>query len=116
MIWCLRDGSSRVLTNSVFYPRSVQLSLDGRYIASGGHYGNMMLWNVRTGNLVARWRGHSSLVASLAFTTDGKGLLSASWDSQIMPWDISFLGSLGMAYPPISGIMEISRLIGHKVC
>jgi WD40 repeat protein len=116
IIWRLRDGFSRVLTASDFYPRSVRLSLDGRYIASGDYYGNILIWNVRTGNLVARWRGHSNLVASLVFTPDGKSLLSGSWDNQVIQWDVSFLSSLGMANPPISDMMEISRLIGHTVC
>jgi len=115
-IWRLRDGFSRVLTASDFHPLSVRLSLDGRYIASGGLKGSMVIWNVRTGNLVARWQGHDSLVASLAFTPDGKSLLSGSWSSEVIQWDTSFLSSLGVTSPPISCMMEISRLVSHMVC
>jgi len=117
MIWRLRDGFSTVLIASNFYPRSIQLGLDGQYIASGGYHGNIAIWNVRTGSLVASWQGHNYNVAGLVFTPDGKGLLSASWNSLVM-WDVSFLRSLGlgMAKPLISGVMEISRLIGHTVC
>jgi len=66
--------------------------------------------------MVASWLGHSHVVACLVFTPDGKGLLSGSWDKQVIHWDISSLGSLGMADPPVSrGVIEISRLIGHTV-
>ena len=75
----------------------------------------MLLRNMRTGSLVAGWRGHNSLVASLMFSPDGKSLLSGSWDNRVIQWDTSFLNSLGMVNPPISG-MEVSHLIGHTVC
>jgi len=67
---------------------------------------------MRTGKLVTKWRRHSDLVASLVFTPDGKGLLSASWDKQVIHWDVA---SLGMTDPPSSVSMEIFRLLGHKV-
>jgi len=115
IIWRLRDRSSRVLTASKIYPWSVRFSLDGRYIASGDSLGGIQIWNVRTEEMVASWLGHSHVVACLVFTPDGKGLLSGSWDKQVIHWDISTLTSLGMADPPISGMMEISRFIGHAV-
>jgi len=78
----------------------------------------MQIRKLRTGNLVANWRGHDKLVTSLVFTPDGKSLLSGSWDSQVKQWDISFLGSYGIVSPPISDVMEISPSlsIGHTVC
>ena len=78
--------------------------------------GRMVIWGVRTGKLVANWRGHSALVASLMFTPDGKGLLSASWDKSVVYWDVASLRSLGMADPPSSRMMmEVSRSMGHTV-
>ena len=67
---------------------------------------------MRTGKLVTKWPGHSGLVESLVFTPDGKGLLSASLDKQVIHWDVA---SLGMADPPSSDPMETFRLLGHKV-
>jgi len=116
VIWRLRDGFSSVLTASGLYPQSVRLSLNGRYIASGDLYGKIQIRNLRSGNLVASWRGHDKLVASLVFTPDGKSLLSGSWDNQVKQWDISFLRSHGIANPPISDMVEISRFIGQCVC
>jgi len=61
---------------------------------------------------VTKWPGHSDLVTSLVFTPDGKGLLSASLDKQVIHWDVA---SLGMTDPPSSVLMEISHLLGHEV-
>jgi len=112
-IWGLRDGTSKVLTTFKILSWSVRCSLDGRYIVSGCGQ-NVLIWDVRKGKLVAWWGGHPSLIGSLVFTPDGKGLLSASWD-KVIHWDFASLGSLGMADPLSSDMMEISRFLGHKV-
>jgi len=114
-IWRLRDGSSRVLLSaSKFSPWSIRFSRDGRHIASG--FDGILIWNVRTGELVAKWQG-SDGAQSLVFSPDGKGLLSASSrDNIVIHWDVALLGSLGICDPPSSSMVEISRLVGHTVC
>jgi len=117
-MWMLRDGSSRVLSTFGVYPSSwsVRCSLDGRYIASGCNYGDILIWNMRTGKVVKKWRRHPGVVNSLAFTPDGKGLLSASYnDKQVIHWDVALLRSLGNSDSLSSDIVEISCFLGHKV-
>jgi len=70
---------------------------------------------MRTGKLVKKWQGHPGPVASLVFTSDGKGLLSGSWDQMVTHWDVASLRSLGNSDPLSSDMMEISRFLGHKV-
>jgi WD40 repeat protein len=112
-IWRLRDGFSRNLDVSTD-PFAVRFSMDGRHVASGLFTGQVFIWNVRTGNLVAKLESSKS-ITSLAFTPDGKGLLGASWDESIIHWDVGSLRSLDISDPPTSGMKEISRLLGHSV-
>jgi WD40 repeat protein len=75
--------AARWIFESPNHFRSVPLvdSMQSRQtIASGGFTGNILIRNVRTGKMVTRLREHPSLVASLVFTPDGKGLLSATFE------------------------------------
>ena len=49
---------------------SVAISPDARFI--------VRIWDVATGTLVDRLRGHGDSVYSVTFTPDGKGLVSGS--------------------------------------
>ncbi len=70
----------------------------------------------RTRKLLASLGGRAHrLISSLLFTPDGKGLLTASWDGSVIPWDVTSLSSLGTAAPSTSGVTEVSHLLGHMV-
>jgi len=49
------------------------------------------IWDARTGELLETLRGHSGMVWSMAFTPDGRGLVSGSLDKTLKYWDISSL-------------------------
>ncbi len=46
------------------------------------------LWSVQTGALLDQLSGHEGPVATLAFTPDGRYLVSGSWDHTIRVWSI----------------------------
>ncbi|KAG1818444.1 quinon protein alcohol dehydrogenase-like superfamily [Suillus subaureus] len=47
------------------------------------------IWNAKTGVLVATLKGHTDLVVCLAWTPNGKTLISGSVDSSIRTWNTS---------------------------
>ena len=49
------------------------------------------VWDSHTGTLVRTFRGHRGLVSSLAFTPDGKLLVSGSRDRTVKLWDMTQL-------------------------
>jgi WD40 repeat protein len=47
------------------------------------------MWDVVTGKELARLEGHRGTVTSLAWSADGKTLVSGSNDGTALAWDVS---------------------------
>lgn len=70
---------------------SVAISSDGRFVAAGSLDTAVRIWDVVTGQLLEKLRGHKDSVYSVAFTSDSKGLVSSSLDKSLKLWDITAL-------------------------
>jgi WD40 repeat protein len=99
-VWDLASGKEvRTLkgpTDSVI--KSVAFSADGKILGSGSSNGRMLgegsnatiqLWEVASGRELQKLQGHSDSVSSIAFSSDGKRLVSGSFDHSIKVWDLS---------------------------
>jgi len=67
-------------------------SPDSTLIATGGWSSDderIKIWDANTGKLVAILKGHTRDVFCLAWTADGRTLISGSWDSTIRTWNTS---------------------------
>ena len=53
----------------------------------------MGIWDARTGELLETLQGHTYRVWDVAFTPDGRGLVSGSHDNTLKYWDISRLAN-----------------------
>jgi len=51
------------------------------------------IWDARTGELLETLQGHTRRVWDMAFTPDGRGLVSGSLDKTLKYWDISCLAN-----------------------
>jgi glucose repression regulatory protein TUP1 len=95
----MRDGATEVLPednpmvlDSPCY-LSAGFSPNGRCIAASHRDGLVRIWNVNTGHLMRRVLAHADYVYGIAFTPDGKGLVSGCSDKTLKYWDTSSLST-----------------------
>ena len=67
---------------------SVCISPNGRLVAASSLDTIVRIWDVQTGQLVERLKGHRDSVYSVVFTPDGSGLVSGSLDKTLKYWDL----------------------------
>jgi general transcriptional corepressor TUP1 len=70
---------------------SVDISPNGRFVAAGSLDTVVRIWDMQTGTLVERFKGHADGIYSVAFTPDGQGLISGSLDKTLKYWDVGVL-------------------------
>ena len=83
--------------------RSIAVSPDGQIIATGGDGDSLIrLWEVSSGRLIRQFKGHYCGVSTLAFAERGRTLLSGSWDTSVLIWDVTGLQTPGPSVQPLT--------------
>jgi WD40 repeat protein len=76
----------RRLTGHTGWVRSVAVSPDGTWAASGSSDNTVRIWDLEAGECRATLEGHTKNVMSVAITPDGKRILSGSIDTSVRVW------------------------------
>jgi WD40 repeat protein len=74
--------------------RALAIGPDGQKAASGAEDGEVRLWDLSTGKLIAILKGHSQRISSIEFSPDGNFMLSGSWDHTCRLWNVRTLQCL----------------------
>lgn len=80
-------GARRELRGHKTGVADVALSPNERFVASGARDGEIIIWNIGTGEISLRLSGHSDRVTAVTFSPHGDLLLSASADGTARLWD-----------------------------
>jgi WD40 repeat protein len=70
-------------------PANIAFSPRGELLVYGAPAGGIHVWQVRTGQELASFRGHTGVINAFAFSPDGKTLASAGADTTALTWDLS---------------------------
>jgi WD40 repeat protein/class 3 adenylate cyclase len=81
-------------------------SSDGNYLLTPSTDGIVYLWDVKTGNEVRRFIGHTGNTFGVAFSPDNKYILTGGGDRTMRIWDISTGQELRRLYFP-SAVISI---------
>jgi WD40 repeat protein len=88
VVWTRRKAPPRVLHADENDVWAVAVSADGGHVATGDVHGHVRVWHVRSGAAV-ELNGHTGTIRSLAFSPNGKSLVTASDDETARIWDVS---------------------------
>ena len=95
-VWEAQTGREIARVNHEVYVIAVAFSPDGKYVISGGcdkkdeNYrcigGTARVWEAQTGREIARM-SHNNAVVAVAFSPDGKYVVSGSFDGTVRVWE-----------------------------
>jgi hypothetical protein len=119
-LWDGFKGQERLKIDSSL-SGTLDFSPDSRLLAAGHggyfdfkffHDSGITLYNTLTGMQVCRFEGHKSQVRSVAFSPNGKRLVSASSDHTLLIWDTSALPPQ-QAAPPAATVEQLEQWWEH---
>ena len=96
-VWDIASGkTTRILRGQIGPGRegkihAAALSPDNRWLAVGGWFNDdsIRLIDLPSGQVVRLFKGHRNVISALAFSTDGRYLVSGSGDNTARIWDVA---------------------------
>ena len=84
----IMDHTSAALRNVASRFWAAEYSPDGSLLASSDGKGEVRFWNPDSGENLGTLKAHSNLCFGLDFSPNGPYLVTASWDRQIIIWNV----------------------------
>ncbi|KAF8838549.1 WD40 repeat-like protein, partial [Paxillus ammoniavirescens] len=97
-VWNRKTGMVKVLSGHTDWVREVDVSRNGKMVASSSDDKTVRIWNGDSGKTMHVLRGHRNVVFSVGFSPDSSRVVSGSYDHTICVWSVE-TGKL--AFEPI---------------
>jgi WD40 repeat protein len=90
-LWSVATGQQRwQFSDGDLEIHCAALSPDGRLLATGGFRSrSVVIRELETGQEIKRFRGHRGPICYLGFSPDGSAVVSGSYDTTLLVWDIT---------------------------
>ncbi len=86
-LWDLENDTVKPLVQD--YPALLKFSPDARYALVGLRDNTMLYVNIENGQALKVLRGHTGMLASAAFSNDGKFILTGAYDNIAILWNLT---------------------------
>lgn len=107
----LRDS---LLTEALDAVYSIAFSTNGTYWVAGDRQGQVRVWLHREQRLQFAWKGHHTVVSSLAISVDEQRLATGGWDGMIQVRDLTN-GALVWTSPPVDAVLALAFSMDARV-
>ncbi|CAM9558272.1 unnamed protein product, partial [Phaeothamnion confervicola] len=107
-LWCIDDAHQDGVT-------AVVLSRNQRFVVTGGHRGEVRVWEVRSRELVSHLKQHGQRVAALALYSDDAHVLSVSRDRSLVCWDLRAEKQVAHHSQRMGGINAVAVSRDHTI-
>lgn len=84
-----QPGARRMLRGHTQYVTSVAYNSDGTQAVSGDEAGNLIVWDISTGETLLRLEAHQDEVTGVAYSPDDLLIASSSNDESVRVWEVA---------------------------
>ncbi|XP_065180619.1 U5 small nuclear ribonucleoprotein 40 kDa protein-like [Sycon ciliatum] len=87
-VWDARQRRPALSLNNTYQVMAVSFNDTSDQVISGGLDNDVKVWDIRTGDIMTRLKGHGDTVTALSLSPDGTHILSNGMDNTVRLWDV----------------------------
>jgi len=91
-LWDIRSGSSpKPYADSIYVPKVLCFTRNGRYLFSGDEHGKLTIWDLREEHKIGSVKAHNGRIRDISFSVEGSIVATCGGNGEIHLWDTGSL-------------------------